>query len=56
MIGEYNDMYIDQEGLSVENSELKRFLEDEIEENKILSEQNERYEELLENLKKQFVV
>lgn len=40
LIADYNDRFIDQEDLSAENNELKKFLEEEIEENKILNEQN----------------
>lgn len=50
MLEEMTQHINDQHELERENGELKKYLEEEIEENKAIAEENQKYEEIVEEL------
>lgn len=50
MLEEYSSQFVDQEEIEKENDELKKYLEEELEEKNQISEEREKYEEIIESL------
>lgn len=50
MLEEYSSQFFDQEEIEKENDELKKYLEEELEEKNQISEEREKYEEIIESL------
>ena len=50
MLEDYNSQIINQDEMEKENEELKKYLEEEIEQNKEISDENQKYQDIVESL------
>lgn len=55
LVEEYGGHIINQEELEKQNDELKRYLQEEIEQNRQLSEQNEKFQQIVESLEEKIL-
>ena len=50
ILEEYSNQFVNQEEIEKENEELKKYLEEEIEQNKELGDQNDKFQDIVETL------